>query len=1409
MSPAKHHAEWLSLIEISGPFLSLPVLLHAFPQGLEARDTTQAGELRQAYADWQEENENPVWHRAWVQYVLTRLLGYPEGLLVEGQSLPPGLEAQVAEVGETLRPTAALLPPGEGPRKPALLIVAYPPTQRLDAPATGVFWKASPATRMTELLRATEVSLGLVTNGEEWMLVHAPPKETAGFASWYADLWMQEPLTLRAFHGLLGVQRVVGLAEKDTLAGLLRQSAQDQHEVTTQLGLQVRQAVEVIVQAFDRLDEGSGGTLLADVPHRTLYDAALSVMMRLVFLFCAEEKKLLLLGDPLYDQFYAVSTLRNQLRERADQQGEEVLERFQDAWCRLLATFRAVHAGVTHDRLKLPAYGGTLFDPDRFPFLEGRAAGTSWRDTPAQPIAVNNRVVLHLLEALQILRTRVPGSSETSARRLSFRALDIEQIGHVYEGLLDHTAKRASEMVLGLAGAKGLEPEIALSVLETAAGEGSDALIELLEEKTGRSASALRNALSPGGAKPRGRRRAPADDTPDLLLAGVREVAASPVAAAVPAASHALLAACGHDHALAARVAPFAGLVREDSFGRPVVILPDSVYVTSGTERRSTGTHYTPRSLTEPIVQYTLEPLVYTGPAEGKPKAEWLLKSPKELLALKVCDMAMGSGAFLVQACRYLSERLVEAWENVERAHPGSFVNTPEGELSTGSPGDRLIPADAGERLAIARRTVADRCLYGVDINPMAVEMAKLSLWLITLQRDRPFTFLDHALKCGDSLLGVSSVRQIENFSLRPGERQITFATANLFRYVEDAAAKRRTLEALPSDDHNQIEAKTRLHAEAETATGKVKAVADCLIAFELRGLDGKDYEDQRTYEAEKVQRLMERDADASLNAQTPTIEQLSTHAYERRRGRRPFHWSVEFPEVFTRGGFDAFVGNPPFMGGTKLEPVYGADYREYLVQYLANGVRGIRGAADLCAYFFRRAASVLGAESSCGLVATNTISQGDTRLVGLDWLLSSGFVVPRAIPSQSWPGAANLEIATIWLVRGDWKGTYHLNGNEVTGITADLTAPSSIYGDPFQLSANTDLAFEGAKTIGLGFLISAEEALELKRKDEKNGNVLYPYLIGQDLNSRPDQSPSRWTINFRDWPLNRDECPDGYSGPVASDYPDCLKVIEDRVKPERLSYPADSAWNRSIRARWWQYALWRPALHIAIRNLEQVLARSRVSNINSIAVAPASIVFSDATVVFAFEDMAVFAVLQSTIHTVWIEKYSSSMRNDVRYTPSSCFDTFSRPSLDENLRHVATRYNLHRNEIMAFRQEGLTKTYNRFHTHTEKAAEIGQLRELCVEMDQAVAAAYGWSDLDLNHGFHTTKQGERYTISESARLNVLDRLLALNHQRYAEEVAAGLHEKKKPKGKHQTANFSSGTVPQSELFQPPQPDLF
>ncbi len=809
-------------------------------------------------------------------------------MLAEGQAVPQTLKATIAEHGETVRPDFVIHNPEgvAGAGKARLLVQIYRLDQNLEKPVTGRRWKASPATRMMELLHSTEVRLGLVTNGEHWMLVDAPRGETTGFASWCANLWLEEKITLQAFQSLLRARRFFNVADNETLEVMLAESATHQQEVTDQLGLQVRRAVEVLIQSLDWADQDHGRKLLAEVPEAVLYEAALTVMMRLVFLFCAEERELLLLGDPLYDQHYAVSTLVAQLQEAADQHGEEVLERRHDAWVRLLSNFRAVFGGVQHERMKLPPYAGNLFNPDRFPFLEGRQSGTSWRDTPANPLPVNNRTVLHLLRSLQYLQM------QGEARRLSFRSLDIEQIGHVYEGLLDHTAKRATEPVLGLVGAKGREPEVALKALESVKAKGEDDLIEFLHEETGKSEKAMCKALA-------------------QTIAGDE--------------ASRLRAACGNEDTLFGRVLPFAGLIRKDTFGKPVVIRQGSVYVTEGTDRRSSGTHYTPRSLTEPIVQYTLEPLVYDGPAEGKPREEWKLRSPRELLDLKVCDMACGSGAFLVQACRYLADRLLEAWEDAGEQADGRWQAnlfassaesvsdfgtgngqapriTPYGMPSKGGLYEDLIPRETDVRLIYALRLIAQRCLYGVDKNPLAVEMAKLSLWLLTLAKDKPFEFLDHAIRCGDSLVGIHHLDQLKHFNLDPSQGRNLF-TGPIFNLVDEAVRLRQKIEAMPSNTVEDVETQEKLLAEAEEKTARLRYAADLLLSVEFHPESGADK--QFVHDSMALQ--------AGELVASGTIEEFRQTVRKTLKEQQTFHWPLEFPEVFRkRRGFDAFVGNPP-----------------------------------------------------------------------------------------------------------------------------------------------------------------------------------------------------------------------------------------------------------------------------------------------------------------------------------------------------------------------------------------------------------------------------------------------------------------------------------------------------------------
>lgn len=1378
----RQHAEWLNLVDASGPFLSLPVLVRAFPQGLDLVEPERRALLRQAFEEWQAADlrARPELHDAWFRFALREALGIESSDLRRGQELPTQLVFQ--EAGETLRPTAALAP--DPTRPPALLIDLVPPGQDLDKYLVNRPWKASPAERMRMLLRATGVRVGLVTNGADWMLVDAPPGELASYATFAADdLWFEEPLVLRAFTSLLTLRRLVGVADDETLAALLTASARDQHEVTDQLGRQVRSAVEVLIQTIDRIDRDRQRQLLAGVDERRLYRAAVTVMMRLVFLFAAEERGLLVpRSDELYQDHYAASTLRDQLEDLAGRHGEEVLERRYDAWCRLLALSRAIHGGIAHEDLRLPAYGGSLFDPDQYPFLEGRPQapeGQTWRDVPAAPLPIDNRTVLHLLRALQLLAVPLPGGV-TETRRLSFYGLSVEQIGHVYEGLLDHTAVRATGPILGLRGAKGADPEIALAELERLAPDPKT-LLERLRDATGRAPDALKKVTGVRYTTP----------TEELRL---------------------LLRACDNDEALVARVAPWAPLLRRDTHQVPVVFTTGSLYVTQGAERRTTGTHYTPPELTEPIVRHTLDPLCYVGPAEGLPREQWQLRPPGEILQLKVCDLAMGSGAFLAQACRYLAARLLEGWEAAERTSGGRLIKTPEGELADGDPEECLVPRDPREREVYAKRIIADRCLFGVDKNPMAVEMAKLSLWLETLKKNAPFTFLDHALRPGDSLLGLSSAAQIEHFHIDPTRG--TQLYGDLFRGLYDqlgrdalarAIAKRRELENIPVREIHDVEHKQRLLNEANAALAELATLADVITSSALHAsrLQGGSKDLLRhgpTADSDLVTHTFENPSldgklslvlasllEATGPRGTPkareqlfvTLRELASLQLRKDPDgapRAPLHWPLAFPEVLLRSdshGFDAIVGNPPFQGGQKITGACGTDYRDYLVEHIAGGRRG---SADLCAYFFLRAAVLTRTPGQIGLVATNTIAQGDSREVGLDDLTANGVEIFRAVASEPWPGEANLEVAYVWLRRGPWAGEHVLDGVGVPAISPALTKPGNVEGKPYRLKANEGKSFIGSYVHGMGFVLDPSEAQIIITRNQKNREVIFPYINGEDLNSTVDQTPTRWVINFRDWPLDRESAAPNYTGPVAEDFGDCLAIVRARVKPDRDRLSQGDATARDRARRWWQFARQAKGLHASIENLERVLLRALTGKYNTFAFAPSGWVYDQTNPVIAFDDHGHWALLNSSVHEIWALEFGPSLRADPRYTPSDCFETFPFPRTVAELSNIGARYDADRRALMHATQRGLTKSYNRFNDLKQQDAGIVKLRELHVELDHAVARAYGWSDVNLDHGFHETKQGLRFTVSETARRELLDRLLALNHARYAEEVAAGLH---------------------------------
>ncbi len=1332
------HLEWLRLVDVSGPFLSLPVLKEALPQGLEADDRDVRAELKAAHGEWNAHSDDRAYHTQWIRFVLSRALEYGPEVLVDGPAIPAKLRVRAALHGETLQPDVALLGiVDQGDRPARLVIQMHDPDTDLQRALENAHWKASPLTRMVELLRGSSVSglsLGLVTNGEQWVLVSAPHKGTTTFVTWHASLWFEEKITLQSFRTLLGVRRTLGAVD-DTLERLIERSAEHQHDVTIQLGLQVREAIELLVRRIDELDRRSNRTVLAGVSEKQVYEAAVTVMMRLVFVFYLEEQADLyfpVAKSTFYQRHYALSPLGATLRADADRLGPDVLERRSSAWCRLLACFRAIHGGVVHEDMRLPAYGGHLFDPDRFPFLEGRKPGESWHTVQASPLGVDDATVLFVLEALQVLRVRDTGANGAETRRLSFRELGVEQIGNVYESLLDHTAKRAADAVVSLKGPKGEEPEIELRELEQCYDASDPSkLVSFVKEKTGRSEPSIKKDLE----------YEIEDDSARWLVA------------------------CGNDHDLYGRVKPVAGLVREDRRQQPAVYPKDSVYVTAGADRRSTGTHYTPPSLTEPVVRYALEPLVYVGPAEGLPEAEWKLRTPVEILALRVCDLACGSGAFLVQACRYLAERLVEAWELLETANPGRLLVTPEGGLSTGAQGERIIPKDDAERQAIARRVVADRCLYGVDINPSAIEMAKLSLWLVTLQRDKPFGFLDHSMRCGDALLGVVHSWQLERLSLADSGAQLLLASGAVRRTLAVARSLREQLEVLPTESTRDVEHKAQLLTTAERATHDLHIAADGLVAWHLNSAskDKSSHQPSDTIQdlASDLLTLLEDSGAASESAlRRATLTQQNVASFARNVPidsgySGPFHWLLEFPEVFDHEsrpkGFDCVVGNPPFLGSMRIAEAIG----DSVLASIKNRWRHRRGNADLVVYFLLRASELLHRRGAMGLVLSKAIAEGKGREIGLEWLLSRGWTICWSRTAIPWPGAAGVVVSPCVLISGVHKGTPLLNDTPVSAITSFLDSRANSR-TPHVLPSNKGLVSQGTVLLGDGFTVSFDTAHAWMRSNPRYSQILRPYVNGMDVNTSPGHEPSSWVI-----------CADDLSEDQFAEFPEAIERVRRLVRPQR-----DVLHRQIHEACYWKHWDKRAAAYAELRqSSEQAIVIPVVSKYLNVAVVPSSWILSNKLIFLRRFDWHLFGVLCSGIHSAWALNYISHLGSTLSYSITACFSTFPCPPGSDDVRAAASEFESARLGSMRVRRCGLTSLYNKFHDPACNDEDVGVLRSLMAEMDRATLAAYEWSDLQPEHGFHTLVEGVRFSMQDSLRAEILDRLLALNHTRHAAEV--------------------------------------
>jgi type I restriction-modification system DNA methylase subunit len=1033
-----------------------------------------------------------------------------------------------------------------------------------------------------------------------------------------------------------------------------------------------------------------------------VYGAAVTMMMRVVFLLFAEQRGLLPQTD-LFDRGYGLSGRLDALDQRFREEGAEALDGTHLTWHRLLGASRLLYQGSSAEDLRLPAYGGSLFDPDRYAFL------TACTEQGTLAIKVSDRVMLEVLRAVEVARVR------GEARRLSFRDIDVEQIGYIYEGLLGYTTHEVDQVVVGVVGTQGEEPEIPLEKLERLRATHSsdealaDAIREYVEETQPSAKPPTRAALA------RALRTQPDD------------------------ADRALRAVVSDDEALRHRLRTFAGMIRRDLRDRPLVVRPGGVMVVETPSRKTAGAHYTPRSLAEDVVGHALEPLVFhPGPHQTSDRDAWRPISSDRILALKVADIACGSGAFLVAAARYLADRLVEAWQREGSAR-----------------------GLAHELRTKAIRQVVARCLYGADINAMAVEMCKLSLWLVSLDPKLPFSFVDDKILHGNSLLGLTDVRQLKARHIDPDAARIppTLFDVDVDAVLDDAARLRRELASEVDEDDPQrsTAAKRRQLGDLKVATAQLTDIANAVVAAGLK-LGGKPgralneaYENLRialedAYPAdgsEPDRAMLDDILSAGLTPQVETD-------YER---WQPLHWVLAVPDVMERGGFDAVVGNPPFRGGKKISGDLGSNMREWLVNVLAGGTKGN---ADLVAYFFLRAFALLNPTGILGLLGTNTLGQGDTREVGLDRMVADGFTVTRCVQSTSWPvrESATLEIALVWGTRGEVSdGAPRMaDGLPVRGISTLLEPVGRVEGPPARLSENAGIAFIGCYVLGMGFVLSPDEASSWIEDDPRNADVLFPYLNGEDLNSRPDSSASRSVIDFNDWSEERAE---KYALP--------FERVAQRVKPERQrrNSKGDFVLRRPLPSRWWQYADKRPALRRAITGLDEVLAIALVSKTVIPMRVPAGQVFSHRLGVFATGSFAEQGVLSSTQHWLWAVTRSSTLETRVNYSPSDAFLTFPRSEITAELSEVGRSLDTERRDVMLRRQLGLTSLYNLVNSPDVTGdRDVDRMRDIHVGLDEAVMAAYGWDDVPLDHGFHTYRQMRRWTVSPEARVEILDRLL-------------------------------------------------
>ena len=1277
--------------------------------------------------------------------------------------------------------------------------------------------RLSPHALVQEYLNRTEHTWGLVTNGEILRLLRKTPMvrhqayvEFDLVAIFEEERFRDFEVLYRLLHRTR-LPRGLDDAHECWLERYYLEAIEQGTRARDRLRDSVVKAIKILANGFLRhprngeLRRKAAGS--RDSFAIEFYRALLRLVYRFLFLLVAEERGLLG-GNDLYREHYSVSRLRRLAdNRRAYTDHEDLWHSLRALWYLLRDTSTEVDGKPLASLLGLPVLDGELFAP--LDDIEG--------------LHLSNRDLLEAVWHLSYYR-----NEHGNPRRVNYAYLDVEELGSVYESLLElqpviRGEWRTANGEWGVAGGvvefdfvEGTERkstgsyytphelvnELVKSALEPVLEErlaeakrmANSEWRELPEPVRRRIANELISRLSRSRGVATGHENCEESLRTDPEVPSERAIRpdqSNPSSGGFDPGEHRR----GLGSPLHSGIYPVSqtGQRQPDGTRNPFAPLRGDWSMSSGTDPADAGGTEDPRETayqlgTQPITEDELSTIWANTPFAIR----YSLLAESAILSLKVCDPATGSGHFLLAAARRLGKELARVRTGEEEPDP--------------------------DVVREAIRDVITHCIYGVDVNPLAVELCKVALWIEGHTPGKPLTFLDHRIKCGNSLIGVFDLSVLEEGIPDDAYKPVTgddketakalkkqnrnerkaWKAGQYHLFEEDLrelAGKFAALEELGDSTPEEIQHKEQLYRDllGDPRFQRDRTACNLWTAAFFAELTPGNSGKVPTSEA--LRRYL---------AGEPIDPRIIAYAEALAERYKFFHWPLEFPEVFAANseqrvasgdwrvangesrvaknhspvptryspGFDVVLGNPPFMGGLKISGELGAQFRKWLVSTFTP----FKGTADLCAAFYRQAFFLLRAGGRMGMVATNTIGQGDTRESGLAVILKQGGVITFARRFIKWPGAANVEVnlVSIQKAKADVSpDTYQLSpildGQPVAFISSRLDDEPEV--EPRPLPQNKDKAFQGSIVLGMGFVLQPNEAQALLAKDPRNADCLFPYLNGEDLNSHPEQKPSRWVICFHDWNLER-----------ARQYPHLLRIVEEKVKPEREKLRDSIPIQAKRKTFWWQYGS--PATHLyrAIASLQRVLVISRVSEHHAICYAPNGIIFADRLVVFAFDDAYHFALLQSSLHELWARRQGFTLESRYCYAPTDCFETFpfpleeyekiasgrwqleDMPPAFQRAAQIGSKYYEHRRQIMLTRWIGLTKTYNLFHDPNCQDADIVRLRELHAAMDRAILSCYGWDDIDPNHDFYKNERGQtRFTVSLEARREILRRLLALN----------------------------------------------